>query len=119
MVNCNVAHEVSTLLINPVEKTIVINYVKTFNIETGEKFNRVEPHIVLNSENYDRVAKKEVTFKGYNITLEDLITQLTLAEVKKENPDALITATTALPAELIQELQKPQENERIINELES
>lgn len=106
MVNCNIAHKVSTLLINPIEKTIVINYIKTFNIETGEKFLNVEPHIVLNAEGYNRVAKTEIFYKGYKVTLEDLITQLTLGEVKKENPDVIITVESSLPYELIQEFQK-------------
>ena len=112
MPECNISHEISTLLINPGEKTITISYVKNFNISTGEKFSAVEPHIVLNANNYNRVANTEVTYKGYKVTLEDLITQLTLAEVKKNNPDVNMSIKSNLPPELIQQLlQKGEINE--------
>lgn len=90
MPQCNVSHQIQNLLINPIEKFIVINYAKCFDIESGETFAQTEPNIVLKEEDYEQLTSLTVTFKGKKCSLEELLTGLTIKAVKKANKEALL-----------------------------
>lgn len=77
--------------LNPLSQEIVVEYEEIINLDDSRKVNAEKKQIRLSGIKYDDYFNLKVEYGGQATTLGSLFAELTVNEIKQENPEFTIS----------------------------